>query len=58
MEIEDHGIGFNPYDIKGDEKMGVEGMRERAAEIGWDIKVISHPGRGTLIHVWKGELGK
>jgi signal transduction histidine kinase len=58
MEIEDHGIGFNPYDIKGDEKMGVEGMRERAAEIGWDIKVISHPGCGTLIHVWKGELGK
>jgi signal transduction histidine kinase len=54
MEIEDHGMGFDPDDDKGDGKMGLRGMRERAAEIGWIFEVKSTPGQGSLIRIQKG----
>ena len=54
MEIEDHGVGFDPENITVDGKIGLAGMRERATEIGWKIEMQSIPGQGTIIRVLKG----
>ncbi len=54
MEIEDHGVGFIPENTATAGKIGLAGMCERAAEIGWSIQIQSIPGRGTTIRVWKG----
>ncbi len=54
MEIEDLGVGFDPEYITADGKIGLAGMRERAAEIGWKIEMQSIPGQGTIIRVRKG----
>jgi signal transduction histidine kinase len=50
LEIEDHGRGF---DLSGSRHsgFGLAGMTERAGEIGWDLKIKSNPGQGTLIRV-------
>jgi signal transduction histidine kinase len=58
MEIEDHGIGFDPNGINSSSKIGLVGMRERATEIGWNFEVESSSGRGTLIQVRKGTRQK
>jgi len=54
MEVEDSGAGFDPTLAKGGGRMGLAGMRERAAEIGWIFDVESSHGRGTCIRVRKG----
>ncbi len=54
MEIEDHGVGFDPENISVDGKIGLAGMRERATEIGWKFEMQSIPGQGTIIRVRKG----
>jgi signal transduction histidine kinase len=48
VEIEDEGGGFDPgrADARG---LGLTSMRERAAEIGWSLKVSSSPGAGTRV---------
>lgn len=53
MEIEDHGIGFDPQQVTGGGRMGLAGMSERAAEIGWILQVESAPNSGTCIRVKK-----
>lgn len=53
MEIEDHGQGFELSQPKRSGKVGLSSMRERAAEIGWSLQVISSPGAGTRIRVEK-----
>lgn len=57
MEIEDRGDGFDPQQVKGGDRMGLAGMRERAAEIGWTLRVESAPGNGTRIRVEKDPGG-
>lgn len=50
LEIEDHGLGFDPdtiLDQRG--HLGLAGMVERAREIGWSFAVVSRPGQGTRI---------
>ena len=54
MEVEDHGVGFDPNNFTASGKMGLAGMHERAKEIGWILEVESTFGRGTLIRVRKG----
>jgi signal transduction histidine kinase len=54
MEIEDHGNGFEPTRAAGGGRMGLAGMKERAAEIGWSLQVASTPGNGTRIRVERG----
>ncbi len=54
VEIEDHGIGFDPGDIVVDGKLGLAGMQERAHEIGWSFDLNSTPGQGTLVRIQKG----
>jgi signal transduction histidine kinase len=53
MEIEDRGIGFDVRAAQGTGRLGLESMRERAAEIGWSLRVDSFPGNGTVIRVEK-----
>jgi signal transduction histidine kinase len=52
LEIEDHGMGFDP-NSKFEERghLGLAGMSERACEIGWDLSIESRQGHGTRIHV-------
>ena len=57
MEIEDHGAGFDPQQARGGGRLGLAGMRERAAEIGWTLRVESAPGSGTRIQVAKDPGG-
>jgi signal transduction histidine kinase len=53
MEIEDRGAGFDPQQAGGGGRVGLAGMHERAAEIGWNLRVESAPGAGTRIRVEK-----
>lgn len=54
MEIEDDGQGFNLQQVKSQGGIGLASMAERAAEIGWDLRVLTAPGAGTRIRVEKG----
>jgi signal transduction histidine kinase len=54
-EIWDDGIGFEP-EVRSDtgngsSGLGLLGMRERAAQLGGLIEVISRPGDGTRIRI-------
>jgi signal transduction histidine kinase len=53
MTIEDQGAGFDLQQIQGDGRLGMVSMRERAAEIGWNLQVDTSPGNGTRIIVQK-----
>jgi signal transduction histidine kinase len=53
MEIEDCGCGFDVESGQERGGVGLKSMRERAAEIGWKVEVVSHPGSGTRIRVEK-----
>jgi len=52
LSIEDDGIGFD-YDqaLEKHESLGILIMRERAAMLGGEMRVESHPGRGTHVMV-------
>jgi signal transduction histidine kinase len=51
LEIEDAGCGFELEGQKQSRGYGLAGMAERAAEIGWELQIRSHPGQGTCIRV-------
>ncbi len=63
MEIEDNGQGFDLQRARRAERMqdsskaggqvGLVSMGERAAEIGWNLQIITSPGAGTRIRVEK-----
>lgn len=57
MEIEDRGAGFDPQQVLGGDRMGIAGMKERTAEIGWTLRVESLPGKGTCIRAEKNPGG-
>ncbi|MFF2393865.1 sensor histidine kinase [Nocardia sp. NPDC058114] len=46
LEITDDGIGFAPHEARG---FGLNGMRNRLAELGGEFAVTSSPGEGTRI---------
>jgi signal transduction histidine kinase len=50
LEVEDEGRGFEPGEAAG-AGLGLAGMRERAAERGWNLSVASRPGAGTRLVV-------
>ncbi|MCJ7841478.1 sensor histidine kinase [Lederbergia sp. NSJ-179] len=50
LKVMDDGKGFNVDDQKAG-SYGLMNMKERAAEIGGNIKLVSLPGRGTSIEV-------
>ncbi len=49
LEIEDDGTGFDARLSRPAGGLGLEGMRERMALIGGEVRVESNPGRGTRI---------
>jgi signal transduction histidine kinase len=51
LEIEDEGVGFDPQSAAQQSGFGLNGMAERAAEIGWALAVLSTLDRGTCIRV-------
>jgi signal transduction histidine kinase len=53
MEIEDHGRGFDLQQAQRGDRLGLVSMAERAAEIGWKLRIDSSPGAGTRIRVEK-----
>jgi signal transduction histidine kinase len=57
IEVEDNGQGFDLESAQTGNRsggqVGLSGMQERAAEIGWDLRVISSPGTGTRIQIRK-----
>jgi signal transduction histidine kinase len=58
LEIEDHGIGFDPQTTLNQRgHLGMAGMSERASEIGWSLSVESRPGQGTRIRVTENQPG-
>jgi signal transduction histidine kinase len=58
MEVADRGAGFDLLQAHGRGQLGLASMRERAAEIGWNLQVDSSPGKGTRIRVEKGPRGE
>lgn len=51
MGIEDDGVGFNADRISESGGLGLEGMKERAAQIGAELEVFSTPGEGVRVTV-------
>jgi two-component system sensor histidine kinase DegS len=49
--IEDDGSGFDTSVSAGAEHFGLTGMKERISLIGGEIKISSHPGRGTKVYI-------
>ena len=49
LEVRDQGRGFDQDGARGGTGMGLGGMRERAAEIGWTLEIVSAPGEGTVV---------
>jgi signal transduction histidine kinase len=50
VRISDDGLGFDPTSVPPG-RLGLGGMRERAAGIGAALSVTSRPGAGTEIRV-------
>jgi signal transduction histidine kinase len=48
VHVEDDGVGFVPDDAQG---VGLAGLRDRAAEVGGTVDVVSAPGEGTRVTV-------
>jgi signal transduction histidine kinase len=53
VEIQDQGQGFDLERARDSGHVGLSSMGERAAEIGWNLQVISSPGAGTRVRVEK-----
>ncbi len=51
LEIEDQGQGFDLERARDSGHVGLSSMGERAAEIGWNLRIITTPGAGTRIRV-------
>jgi signal transduction histidine kinase len=52
--VEDDGVGFREAAaIRGgaNDRLGLVGMRERAALVGGELQIESRPGRGTTLFV-------
>jgi signal transduction histidine kinase len=49
LMIEDDGVGFDVVEDPSSDTLGIQGMRERAAESGSDLSIQSTPNQGTQI---------
>jgi signal transduction histidine kinase len=58
VEVADEGNGFEVGQTMPAGKMGLSNMQERAAGIGWSLRVKSSPGNGTRVRVWKDSGGE
>ncbi len=53
LRVKDDGCGFDPeaYRMNG-AHFGLLGLRERAAQLGGQLRLDSHPGEGTEVYLW------
>jgi signal transduction histidine kinase len=51
LVVEDDGSGFELDQVKGRGGLGLVSMEERARQVGGDLLVKSHPGKGTRVEV-------
>ncbi len=51
IEITDDGIGFQPEEVYGVSRHGLEGMHERTDLIGADFNIDSYPDHGTTVRI-------
>lgn len=51
VSVSDDGMGFNPQNVNTEMSFGLEVMRERAKNIGGDLRIESAPGCGTTVTV-------
>jgi signal transduction histidine kinase len=51
LEIIDEGCGFDTSATMQAHRFGLDGMAERACEIGWELEIKSSPGVGTQVRV-------
>jgi signal transduction histidine kinase len=51
LEIADDGVGFDPIASLAGHGLGMEGMYERAAEMGGALRIESKPGSGARLRV-------
>ncbi len=56
LEISDDGVGFSLNEQRGQAQMGLTFMKERAEEVGIQLKIDSHKQHGTRIRaVWSSK---
>jgi signal transduction histidine kinase len=53
MEIADQGQGFDLQMARRAGRVGLDGMEERATEIGWDFQVLTSFNAGTCVRIAK-----
>jgi signal transduction histidine kinase len=51
LSISDDGLGFDPNNLENTDKLGIQGMRERAEILRGDLTILSAPRNGTTIHL-------
>lgn len=51
MTVADNGRGFEPLTIGHQGGMGLIGMRERAAQLGGELSIVTAPGKGTAVSI-------
>jgi signal transduction histidine kinase len=51
LEVADDGVGFDPLQASKAGCIGLQGMRERAQDIGAEFEIHSQPGSGTRVIV-------
>jgi signal transduction histidine kinase len=51
LEIVDDGVGFDPSTAVEGGGLGLDGMIERAAQMGAELVLDSEPGAGTRVRV-------
>ena len=51
LSIADNGVGFDQSETSDDQRMGLQGMRERAELICATLQIESHPGAGTHVQL-------
>jgi signal transduction histidine kinase len=51
LEVQDDGVGFDPQASRDDDRFGLRGLRDLAAEHGAVLAVASAPGEGTTVRL-------
>jgi NarL family two-component system sensor histidine kinase LiaS len=52
LVVRDDGAGFSLADGLRSAGLGLAMMRERAAEVGGSVEIVTAPGAGTTVRLW------
>jgi signal transduction histidine kinase len=51
LDVRDNGRGMTDAELSNEHAVGLVGMRERAAGLGGEVRILSAPGKGTRVTV-------